>query len=248
METLMGDDVTRVKEYFDVQAGQYNHYYGLRTTCGAQKVGRKTRLLIDFGNIKRGCSVLELGCGTGVYTEELAKTGADIFAVDLSRNMLDIAKHNVYAPNVSHVQCDATKLPFPDESIDSVVGTYVLQYINLDSCLPEFVRVLRGNGRVAFVEPNMANPVCFMAKKIGLVNTKLIQCHESTAFFSGQLKRILRRYGFVDIVVKPIEFVHPHTPLRLVLLSQKISRLLEKIPVIKEVAGSLFISATLARH
>ena len=244
----MEDETTRVKEHFDVQAGQYNHYYRLRTTCGAQKVGRKTHLLIDFGNIKSGCRVLELGCGTGVYTEELARTGAEVFAVDLSQNMLNIAKQNLNAPNIFYMQSDANKLPFPDKSFDSVVGTYVLQYINLDSCLPEIVRVLRDRGRVAFVEPNMANPACFIAKKIGFFRTKLVQCHESTAFFSGQLKRIFRRYGFVDIVIKPIEFVHPHTPPSLVPLSQRIGGLLERIPVIKEIAGSLFISATLARH
>jgi hypothetical protein len=94
----------------------------------------------------------------------------------------------------------------------------------------------------------MANPVCFVETKISFVGRKVGQCSEATAFFSGQLKRIFRHYGFVDIVIKPIEFVHPHTPPRLVPLSHKISRLLERIPVIKEMAGSLFISATLARH
>src|SRR4030042_3918933 len=162
----MEDESTRVKEFFDHKASQYDDCYRLRTTCGAQKVGRKTHLLIDFGNIKSGCRVLELGCGTGVYTEELARTGAEVFAVDLSQNMLNIAKQNLNAPNIFYMQSDAKNLPFPDKSFDSVVGTYVLQYINLDSCLPEIGRVLRDRGRVAFVEPNMANPACFIAKKI----------------------------------------------------------------------------------
>jgi ubiquinone/menaquinone biosynthesis C-methylase UbiE len=244
----MKDDATRVKEFFDGQAGEYDDCYRLRTACGAQKVERKTHLLIDFGRIKRGCRVLELGCGTGVYTEELARTGAEVFAVDLSRNMLNVAKHSLNAPNVSHVQSDANRLPFADNSFDAVVGTYVLQYIDLDTCLPEVVRVLANRGRVAFVEPNMLNPLCLITKKIGFVRTRLVECQESTAFFSWQLKRVFRQYGFVDIVTKPIEFVHPHTPPRLVLLSHKISSLLERMPIMKEAAGSLFISATLARH
>ena len=244
----MKDGATRVKELFDHQAGQYDDCYRLRTACGAQKVERKTHLLIDFGRIKRGCRVLELGCGTGAYTEELARTGAEVFAVDLSRNMLNIAKHSLDTPNVSHVQSDANKLPFPDNSFDAVVGTYVLQYIDLDTCLPEIARVLRNERRVAFVEPNMLNPACFITKRIGFVKTKLAECQESTAFFSGQLKKVFEQYGFADIVTKPIEFVHPRTPPRLVPLSHKISSLLERMPIIKEVAGSLFISATLARH
>ena len=244
----MKDDATRVKEFFDDQAEQYDDCYRLRTACGAQKVERKTHLLIDFGKIKRGRRVMELGCGTGVYTEELARTGAEIFAVDLSQNMLNMAKRNLTAPDVFHVQCDANRLPFPDKSFDAVVGTYVLQYIDLSICLPEIARVLGNKGRVAFVEPNMLNPLCLITKRIGFVRTRLVECQESTAFFSGQLKRVFGQYGFVDIVTKPIEFVHPHTPPRLVPLSEKISSLLESIPVVKEAAGSLFISATLAGH
>ena len=247
-EALMEDRVTAVKKHFDNQAEQYDHCYGLGTICGAQKVERKTHLLIDFGNIKRGCRVLELGCGTGVYTEEFARTGAEVFAVDLSQNMLNIAKHSLNAQNVFYAQADVNKLPFANKSFDSVVGAYVLQCLDLGSCLPEIGRVLKDNGRVAFVEPNMANPVCFVETKISFVGSKVGQCSEATAFFSGQLKRVFRQHGFVDIVTKPIEFVHPHTPPRLVPLSEKISSLLESIPVIKEVAGSLFISATLAGH
>jgi len=244
----MEDKISKIKKHFDNQAEQYEHCYRLGTACGAQKVKRKSRLLIDFAKIKKGRRVLELGCGTGIYTEELARTGAEIFAVDISQNMLNIAKQALNAKNVFFRQADVNRLPFASQSFDSVVGAYVLQYLDLGSCLPEIRRVLKKNGAVAFVEPNMLNPICFLEAKIRFVGNRVGQCSEATAFLFWQLKKAFRQYGFVDIVIKPIEFVDPHTPPPLIPLSQKIGGLLERMPIIREVAGTLFISATLAGH
>ena len=47
-------------------------------------------------------SVLELGCGTGYFTRELARSGADIVAVDVSPELLEIARANCSAPNVRY--------------------------------------------------------------------------------------------------------------------------------------------------
>jgi ubiquinone/menaquinone biosynthesis C-methylase UbiE len=242
----MEDKVTRIKRHFDNQAEQYEHCYRLGTVCGAQKVKRKSQLLIDFARVKKGRRVLELGCGTGIYTEELARTGAEIFAVDISQNMLNMAKQALNAQNVFYVQADVNRLPFASRFFDSVVGAYVLQYLELERCLPEIRRVLKNKGRAAFVEPNMLNPICFLEAKVGLVGRKVGQCPEATAFLFWQLREAFKQCGFIDILIKPIEFVDPHTPPRLIPLSQRIGRLLERMPLIREMAGTLFISAALA--
>ena len=53
-------------------------------------------------HLEPGMRVLELGCGTGYFTRELARSGADVIAVDVSPELLEIAKANCSAPNVRY--------------------------------------------------------------------------------------------------------------------------------------------------
>ena len=53
----------------------------------------------------------------------------------------------------------------------------------------------------------------------------------------------LRAKGFADVRVWPHEFMHPATPLRLIPSVQSLSYILEKLPVLREIAGSLLIFA-----
>ena len=52
-----------------------------------------------LGNL-RGKSLIDIGCGPGVYSVEFAKRGANVLGVDLSRKMLDKARNNAETANV----------------------------------------------------------------------------------------------------------------------------------------------------
>ena len=53
-------------------------------------------------HLKPGMNVLELGCGTGYFTRELARSEANIVAIDVSPELLEIAKANCSAANVRY--------------------------------------------------------------------------------------------------------------------------------------------------
>src|SRR6478672_2671985 len=69
---------------------------------------RRVKMLT--GHLRPGMNVLELGCGTGYFTRELARSGAEIVAIDVSPELLDIAKSNCSAPNVRYEIQDAGAL------------------------------------------------------------------------------------------------------------------------------------------
>jgi len=65
-------------------------------------------------HLRSGMTVLELGCGAGYFTRELARSGADIVAIDVSPELLEIARSNCSAPNVRYEIQNAYELSYPE--------------------------------------------------------------------------------------------------------------------------------------
>lgn len=61
----------------------------------------------------RGCRVLDAGCGTGAMTEELARRGADVVAVDISPQLIGIAQKRLPAPLARYVTFAAGDMTDP---------------------------------------------------------------------------------------------------------------------------------------
>lgn len=73
---------------------------------------------------------LEIGCGTGKNTEWLVTKGENILSVDLSEEMLAIAKQKITTKSVMFLKVDVTeKWDFTSETFDLVVCSLVLEHI-----------------------------------------------------------------------------------------------------------------------
>ena len=106
-----------------------------------------------------GLSALDLCCGTGDWTLDLADAiGSEggVTGLDFSENMLEIAKKKVVDrayENITLVQGNAMALPFPDSSFDVVTIGYGLRntpdYLTV---LKEIFRVLKPGGRAVCIE------------------------------------------------------------------------------------------------
>jgi trans-aconitate methyltransferase len=102
------------------------------------------KVMIDFVNVKKGQKILDLGCGTGVLTNELAKNGATVIGTDLSKDMIDKAKLNY--PNLTFQVEDATNLSFRND-FDTVFSNAVFHWIpNQKKLLHSVYRSLKDNG------------------------------------------------------------------------------------------------------
>ncbi len=98
--------------------------------------------------LKKGDVVLDAGCAAGRDSNLLAKKGFQVIGVDITRNLLAIAKKKY--PEIKFIHCDFRKLPFKDEFFDGVLAYASLLHFETvkDVCdaLREFYRVLKDNG------------------------------------------------------------------------------------------------------
>jgi len=243
----MGKRTHQEKEHFDSIATQYDVIWGYDKEVTKRKIEKKTKFLINACRIDSNSQVLEIGCGTGAYTSILQRTGASIFAVDISPKMIEVARRRGKQDNVLFGVADVMRLSFPDSFFDAVVGSFILHHLDLVPTLKEIKRVIKRGGRVAFCEPNMLNPQVFIVKNIGFLKRMQGDSPDETGFFKWQMAKLLREQGFTAISVKPVEFLHPATPEILIPVVEKLSNLLERTPFVKEIGGSLLISATCPR-
>lgn len=97
----------------------------------------------------RGLRVLDAGCGAGVHAAELVERGAAVTGVDLSAELLAIARERL-GPDVPLHRTDLSRpLPFPDDAFDLVQSALVMHYLaDWGPTLREFRRVLVPCGRV----------------------------------------------------------------------------------------------------
>lgn len=93
---------------------------------------------------------LEIGCGTGKNSEWLLTISGHVTAVDLSNEMLSIAKQKINAGNVTFVKADVTKRwSFADSLYDLVTFSLVLEHIeDLDGIFQKLSDVIRPGGKV----------------------------------------------------------------------------------------------------
>jgi SAM-dependent methyltransferase len=106
------------------------------------------------GKLAPGQRVVDVGTGTGAVALRCAPLvpGGEVIGVDISPQMLDIARQRVAAAkleNVTFVDGRAEELPFEDHSVDRVFASLSLMYaLDRPAAAREFARVLRPGGRV----------------------------------------------------------------------------------------------------
>lgn len=106
---------------------------------------------------RRRRAALDFGCGIGRLTQPLAKHFRRVVGVDLSSEMLRLARRHNNEPNVEYVHSNARDLArFQDNEFDLVYSTIVLQHMCQEFArgyVQEFLRVTRAGGLVVFQLP-----------------------------------------------------------------------------------------------
>lgn len=98
--------------------------------------------------------ILEIGCGTGLNTQYLAKEAKKVTGLDLSEEMLNIARKRIREENVSFVVGDITEpWNFENASFDRVIANLVLEHIeDVSPVFREACRVLKPGGTLYVAE------------------------------------------------------------------------------------------------
>ncbi len=98
-------------------------------------------------NLPQVSKVLDLGCGTGMLLNELARRSGFVVGIDSSPEMLELARKR--RGNAALVLADADHLPFADRSFDAVVSVTLLQNMPSPAAtVREIARVTKPEGIV----------------------------------------------------------------------------------------------------
>jgi SAM-dependent methyltransferase len=217
--------------------------WGWGTPAGRLRARRRADLIITAADLRPGMRVLEIGCGTGNFTELFVKSGCKILAVDISPDLLAKAKDR----KIPSDQVQFMEMRFEDAGamgpFDAVIGSSILHHLDVPVALAKILNSLRGGGRIAFAEPNLLNPQVYLERRLSRSKLFSYVSPDETAFVRSKLYSLLEQRGFTDILITPFDWLHPATPKPLIPLVSKVGTVIERVPLIKEFSGSLAISA-----
>jgi ubiquinone/menaquinone biosynthesis C-methylase UbiE len=119
--------------------------------------------LLRAANLKTGERVVDVACGTGLIvrlaSEQVGPTGS-VTGVDISPEMIGVARSVAAEPRVEWHVADARELPFPDASYDVATCQMGLMFMeDRSAALAEMYRVVAPSGRVALNTPGRIQPV-----------------------------------------------------------------------------------------
>jgi HAD superfamily hydrolase (TIGR01549 family) len=124
--------------------------------------GTRFRAVLDAIAPEPGERILEVGCGSGVYTRELAALGARVTATDYAPTPLAQARRNAgdLAAEVEFRVEDVQRLSLPDRSFDKVLMSEVVEHVpEPERAIAEAARVLRPGGLLVASTPSRFAPL-----------------------------------------------------------------------------------------
>jgi glycosyltransferase involved in cell wall biosynthesis/2-polyprenyl-3-methyl-5-hydroxy-6-metoxy-1,4-benzoquinol methylase len=119
---------------------------------------RRTRILLDYLELRDGERVLDCGCGMGFHLMAMQKLH-DLRLVGLDPDPARLARAEQEGATADLVVGEAERLPFEHGSFDKILMTEVLEHLDDDqAALHEVARVLRPGGVLAISVPNARYP------------------------------------------------------------------------------------------
>lgn len=117
--------------------------------------------VVRLSGLPRGARIVDLGCGSGVFTNLLQQRGYRCSGVDLNSKLIAIARTK-FSGIEFHIG-DIERLPFADASFDGVLFSGVLHHLpDRSRCAAEAFRILRPGGKFVAFDPNRMNPFMYL--------------------------------------------------------------------------------------
>ncbi|KYH33232.1 class I SAM-dependent methyltransferase [Neomoorella mulderi] len=136
-------------EIFDHKASDYDDWY--KRPLGALVDRVEKEPVYAYLEPRAGEHILDVGCGTGNFSLELARLGVKVTGIDISEPMLATARCKAAAAGleIEFLHADAMNLPFADNTFDKIVSVTALEFApDLQAVLAESYRVLKPGGRM----------------------------------------------------------------------------------------------------
>ncbi len=217
-----------VLKHYDNLSSDYDH----RFDNPRINYMRSVEKIVLLDSLKMGL-ILDIGCGTGEQSLFLAEKGYRILGVDISKEMIKIAKERIknanFRDNLSFVIASAEFLPFRDKSFDGIISIFgIFNHIpNVDTAFQETSRVLQTGGQGIFTVVNRWNLTWWVNAFIKCKGSWIISSLRSkeyvvnglwTYYFSrGEMIKRLEDTGLKVRIGSLLLLIYPFNPKKLLL-------------------------------
>lgn len=164
---MNGPDTNKIQSLFDSIAGDYDRLNHL-LSLGIDRTWRHRALecITDGDDEKR---ILDIACGTGDFSIEIAKhssPGTSVTGLDLSEGMLKVMKQKVHKAGledrISEEQGNSEQMRFDDGTFDRVTIAFgIRNFQDREKALKEILRVLKEGGRLVILELSVPSNAVF---------------------------------------------------------------------------------------
>lgn len=142
---------------FDTWTEKYDRWFD--TPQGRFVKAYESRLLLDLLRPMPGEQILDAGCGTGIFTEDVLNQGAAVTGADLSLPMLQGAVRRTDGNAFSCTRADICALPFPDNSFDKAFSMTAIEFVaDAQKVIAELGRVTVPGGIIVVTTLNRLSP------------------------------------------------------------------------------------------
>jgi len=185
----------------DALAASYHAFFAAVTALA-------TDPLLDAVRLHPGTHLLDVATGPGALAAEAANRGARPVGIDLSPQMIELARR-LY-PGIDFREADVEHLPFPDDTFDAVVCAFGLGHFpRPEVAVAESVRTLLPGGRLAFSwwdDPSRQRIQGIFRDAISEVGVSapadVPQGHNAYRFSNtGEFVRLLEGAGLIEVAV-----------------------------------------------
>lgn len=193
------DKNTQIRDYYDTFANVYDTKHGVALHGQAYNFGRHYQPFLDRVVPRQG-RILELGCGTGVYTRWMHERGLDVTAMDISSAMIEQARAKCPAAAYFGGNCEdpATALGSGGigQGFDAVIGINTFSYYpDKAQALANYRALLKPGGRFIIIDMNGSTPFYRVMSWMNKNEMRqwLPEIGQAT---KGTLSRLLRDAGY----------------------------------------------------
>jgi len=190
----MNIEIQQSRYDFSTLAEGYDSWYSSREGALYDRF-EKTTVLKHLPAQSQNKTLLDVGCGTGHWSEFFSECGFTVTGLDISQRMIDIARSKSNR-SISYFVSDAHRLPFPDETFDVTAAITTIEFTrNPAGVIREMVRCTRNPGGVVLF--GVLNCCAWINKKR---RNKGVPKYADAWFLSPhQLRNMLELYGKPEI-------------------------------------------------
>jgi SAM-dependent methyltransferase len=203
----------QVAAHWNRRAAGFDSDFGhsIRTAAERAAWDRILDLVVGGPRAKTALDALDVGCGTGFLSLELAGRGHRVSGIDFAPQMLAEARKKAATQGVAvrFEEGDAEQLPFPAASFDLVVTRHVLWTLpHPEQAIDEWIRVLRPGGRLAVMDSQFDPSVLERSPQNARSSTEYAGIGDRLPFLGGrpqtEIEALLRAHGLADVTGDPV--------------------------------------------